>query len=295
MKKLLTFKYTFWKSLIKPDYYKDITTAKFSFSLKYLYLLLVFSSLLLGAKGAIGVARSIPKIPGFIENTKTVLSQIYPKELVLTVKDKNISTNVKEPYFISVPKEMGIPESQAKYLVAIDTSADIADFDKYRSLFLLSKEFVAMKDNDTGYRVQALDEILKDVPDGAAIKKSDFDALAARLNPYYRYIYPAAYAFIVLLLTLWPLLVAVLGLSGRLIMLVFYSLLLFIFAKILGRKLTYKNIYQMSMHGLTVSVLISTFLVLINYNLPYISLLAFLIWMIVVVTKQKNLVVKSVE
>lgn len=295
MKKLLTFKYTFWKSLTKPDYYKDITTAKFSFSLKYLYLLLFFSSLLLGVKAAFGVARSVPQIPGFIEKTKTVLSQIYPKELVLTVKDKSISTNVKEPYFISVPKEMGIPESQAKYLVAIDTSADITDFDKYQSLFLLSKEFIAMKDDSTGYKVQALDEILKDIPDGTTIKNSDFNTLMARLNPYYRYIYPAAYAFIVLLLTLWPLFVAVLGLSGRLIVLVLYSLLLFIFAKILKRSLTYKNVYQMSMHGLTVSVVISTFLVLINYNLPYISLLAFLIWMIVVVTKQKNLSVKSVE
>jgi len=295
MKKLLTFKYTFWKSLTKPDYYKDILTAKFSFSLKYIYFLLFVSSLLFGIKGAVGVARSIPKMPGFIENTKTILSQIYPKELVLTVKDKKISTNVVEPYFIAIPKEMEIPGKEAKYLLAIDTSADVADFEKYQSLFLLSKEFIAMKDNNAGYKVQPLAEILKDVPDGMTVKKSDFDALVAGLNPYYRYLYPLAWAGIVLLLTLWPLFTAGLGLSGRLVMLLFYSLLLFILAKILKRSLTYKNVYQMSMHGLTISVLISTFLMLINYNIPYVSLFAFLIWMIVVVAKQKRLKAKSAE
>ena len=295
MRKLSTFVYVFWESLTKPKYYKDIVTAKFTFSLKYLYLLLSFSALLLGVKSALGIARSTPQIPGFIEKTKIVLSQIYPEELILTVKDRKISTNVREPYFIPVPKEMGIPESEAKYLVAIDTAADIADFDKYQSLFLLSKEFVAMKDNGTGYKVQALDEILKDVPNGATMKKSDFNALVAGLDPYYRYIYPAVYALIVLLLTLWPLFLAVLGLVGRLIILVLYSLLLFIFAKILKRNLTYKNIYQMSMHGLTLSVLVSTFLALINFNIPYISLFTFLIWMAVVVWKQENLAVKSAE
>lgn len=294
MKKLLTFKYTFWKSLTKPDYYKDILTARFSFSLKYLYFLLFVSSLLFGIKGAVGVARSIPKIPGFIENTKSVLSQIYPQELVLTVKDKKISTNVLEPYFIAIPKEMKIPGKEVKYLLAIDTSADVADFEKYQSLFLLSKEFVAMKDNNSGYKVQPLAEILKDVPDGAAIKKSDFDALVAGLDPYYHYLYPLAWAGIVLLLTLWPLFTAGLALGGRLMMLLFYSLLLFILAKILKRSLTYKNVYQMSMHGLTISVLISTFLMLINYNIPYVSLLGFLIWMIVVEVKQESAAPKSV-
>lgn len=295
MKKLLTFKYTFWKSLTKLGYYKDILTAKFSFSLKYLYFLLFVSSLLFGIKGAVGVAWSIPKIPGFIEKTKIVLSQIYPEELIITVKERKISTNVQEPYFISLPKEMGTPESEAKYLLAIDTSAEVADFESYQSLFLLSNEFVAMKDNNTGYKVQPLAEILKDVPDGTTVKKSGFDALAAGLNPYYRYLYPLAWAGIVLLLTLWPLFTAGLGLSGRLIMLLFYSLLLFILAKILKRSLTYKNVYQMSMHGLTISVLISMFLMLINYNIPYVSLFAFLIWMIVVVAKQKRLKAKSAE
>ncbi|MDP3994912.1 MAG: DUF1189 family protein [bacterium] len=295
MKKLSTLTYVFWESLTKPGYYINITTAKFSFSLKYLYLLLSFSSLLLGVKFALGIAGHTPQIPDFIEKTKIVLSQIYPEELIITVKDRKISTNVQEPYFISVPKEMVIPEKEAKYLVAIDTSADIADFDKYQSLFLLSKEFVAMKDNSTGYKVQALDEILKDVPDGATMKNSDFNALAAGLDPYYRYIYPAVYAFIIMLLTLWPLLVAGVGLTGKLIMLVFSSLLLFIFAKILKRGLTYKNIYQMSMHGLTLSVLISTFLTLVNFSFPYISLFAFLAWMMVVIWKQKNLVVESAE
>lgn len=288
MKKLKIFARIFWKSLTEPDYYKDILTAKFSFSLKYLYLLLIFSSLLLGIKTAVEVALSIPRIPGFIENAKSVLAEIYPDELVLTIKDKKILTNVEEPYFIAIPREMGILKKEAKYLVAIDTSADIADFEKYQSLFLLSKEFVAMKDNSTGYKVQPLAEILKDVPDGATIKNSDFDALTARLNPYLYYLYPAAYAGIVLLLTIWPLFIAGLGLLGRSIMLVLYSLLLFIFAKILRRGLTYKNIYQMSMHGLTISIVISTFLTLLNYNLPIISLIAFFIWMIVVVVYPNN-------
>ncbi len=298
MKKLKIFAKTFWRSLTSPSYYMDILSAKFSFSLKYLYFLLFISSLLLGAKGAIGIARSIPKIPGFIENTKTVLSQIYPKELVLTVKDKNISTNVVEPYFIAIPREMRIPKGEARYLLAIDTSAVITDFEKYQSFFLLSKEFVAMKDENSGYKVQPLGEILKDVPDGMTIKKGDFNALVARLNPYYHYIYPVAYAGIIFLLTLWPLFVAGLKLIHpyspvSLIILLFYSLFLFSLAKLLRRALTYKNVYRMSMHGLTVFVVTSTFMMLINFNLPYIPLLAFLLWMIVVVVKQEHVTSKS--
>jgi len=295
MKKLSTLVYVFWESLTKPEYYKDITTAKFSFSLKYLYLLLSFSSLLLGVKAAIGVIKSTPQIPGFIEKTKIVLSQIYPEELTLTVRDKKISTNVVEPYFILIPKEIGVPEGKIKYLLAIDTSADIADFDNYQSWFLLSNEFVAIKDNSTGYKVQPLSEVLKDVPDGTTMKKSDFNTLVALLDPYYQYVYPAVYVFIVFLMTLWPLFVAVFGLIGRLILLVFYSLLLFIMAKLLKKSLIYKNVYQMSMHGLTISILISTFLALINFSIPYVSLLAFLIWMAIVVAKQTDLEVKSLK
>ena len=293
MKKLQTFKYIFWKSLTKPEYYEDVVTAKFSFSLKYLYALLFFSYLLLGMKTAVSVTVSIPKIPNFIEDAKKVLSNIYPEELVLTIQDKKISTNVVEPYFIAIPREMGIPKGEARYLLAIDTSAVITDFEKYQSFFLLSKEFVAMKDNNSGYKVQPLDEILKDVPDGTKIKKTDFNYLMEKIYPYFNYLYPFAYIAVALLLTLWPLFMAGFNLLGKLIMLAVYSLPLIILAKLLKRSLTYKNVYRMSMHGLTVSVLISTFLALINFNLPYISLLAFLLWMIIVVLKQEHVTSKS--
>jgi hypothetical protein len=244
-------------------------------------------------KTAVSVTVSIPKIPNFIEDAKKVLSNIYPEELVLTIQDKKISTNVVEPYFIAIPREMRIPKREARYLLAIDTSAVITDFEKYQSLFLISKEFVAMKDNNSDYKVQPLDEILKDVPDGTKIKKTDFNYLMEKIYPYFNYLYPFAYIAAALLLTLWPLFMAGFNLLGRLIMLAVYSLPLIILAKLLKRNLTYNNVYRMSMHGLTVFVVISTFMMLINFNLPYIPLLAFLLWMIVVVVKQEHVTSKS--
>ena len=106
MNKLKTFYRTFAKSISSPKYYKDILKAKFSFSLKYLILLLFIVNLITTIKIGTFLYKYYPQIGPFIGEVKQTVVDFYPQELVLTVKKQKISTNVKEPYNIDFPEQL---------------------------------------------------------------------------------------------------------------------------------------------------------------------------------------------
>src|SRR3989344_4178481 len=144
MKKIKRFFTIFKRSLLDPKYYHDILKAKFSFSLKYLYTLLFFLALIHALIFSAQIAVFIPLIPRFIETAKTVVQNTYPDELVITIKDGQLSTNVKEPYSIPLPKEF--PDIFDQNLITIDTKAQVSDYPKYQSLALVTKDSIAFFD-----------------------------------------------------------------------------------------------------------------------------------------------------
>lgn len=296
MAKLKTFYRTFVKSLTKPAYYKDILSAKFSFSLKYLALLLFLISLFSTFKLAINFISLKPKLPEFADTLKKVIVDIYPDKLVVTHKGGKISTNVEEPYFIDMPESGKSWKTGSRHFFAIDTKGTVEEFEKYDSVILLTDEFAVMPDNQNqqnGYKIYPLKDWLKDVPEGAFINKAIYQELVIRILPVIdvlpRYLTIAA-IFIILLA---PFFVMSVALSGYMLYLLFLTLVLWIIAKTMKKDLSYGKTYQLSLHGLTLPILISSLISLFGKAFPFLFSAIFLVFMIVVIKELPSKIDKS--
>lgn len=283
---------TFWQSLVrsttKPAYYGDILSAKFSFSVKYLAFLLFIISTIWALRFAFGLISIRPKIPYFVQKIRSVITDIYPSDLVITVRNKKIVTNVKEPYFIDMPESGKELELGGMHLMVIDTKGKIEDYKKYNSAILLTSESVVIPDDqnsEVAYRVYPLSDLFRDVPDGAALNKGVYQAFASQILPFIEKIPSYLFIFGAVMIILWPFVGMVFGLSGRMFYLVFSTAVLWVVAKIMKRGLSYTKIYQLSMHGLTLPILISTVISLFGRSVPFLFSVVFLIFMSVVLTK----------
>jgi len=256
--KVKTFFRTFWRSLTEPAYYQDVFRAKFSFSFKYLTSLFFLTSLVTGLGLGLRLVRLIPQTPNFVQTAKKAIVTTYPAELILTLKDGKIFSNVDEPYFIELPTQAGVPTSGLKHFLEVDTQGGVADFTKLESAFVLTADSIVAADSAGSYKVMPLNEVLKKVPNGTSLTKTSIEALLTGAEPYLVKVLPK----ILLALTLaavfvYPPLRTGWYLVGSLIVLAPFSLVLFILAKLVKRQITFVKVYQLTMHGLTIPVLVA--------------------------------------
>jgi len=281
MRKLRVFFTSFKRSLTDVNYYQDIVNAKFTFSLKYLYVLMFFLGLLRGITLVPGVIKIITEIPNFRVTMESVADELYPDELVVTIENGELSINVEEPYFIDFPSELDAKVDGSSYdsseyssLVAIDTNGSVGEYGSYNSLILLTDDSVVYPDDDTseigGYRVLPLREIQSDL----VIDRQFYDELLAKILPYLDYIPAALIVLIFLLVLVFPFFAASYMTFSRLFYLLFTSILLLIFVKLTKRDLKYKKIYQLSMHTLTAPVILALLFGLFSIKLPFLSFTA---------------------
>ena len=292
MQKLKAFFQTFVKSLSQPSYYKNFLPTKFSSSLKYLAFLLFIISLFGALKFTFILIEAKPRLPEFVDKVKMVVTDIYPDKLVITLKDGKLSTNAKEPYFIDLPK--GTWDMGTMHLIAIDTKGNVEDYGKYNSAIFLTSEFAVMPNNDNrGDRIYPLKDLLKDVPDGAFINKSIYQSFAIQVLPYVDNLPSYLSTLALILVVLWPFIAMSFALSGHMFYLVFFALILWIIAKMMKKNLSYGKIYQLSMHGLTLPILISGLISLFGKSIPFLYSIILLVFMIVVFKKLSNKIQQS--
>ncbi len=284
------FAKTFWKSLTNPSYYKDILEAKKSFSFKYLFSLFFVTSLIVGITISVRMLRVVPQTPKFVETVKTFLVETYPKELKLTLKENKITTNVKEPYFINLKEEQKAAIAPFEHLVVIDTKASPEKIQELNSLFLVNSENLVISDGSVSgsYKVVPLNETLAKIPNGVSMDKTLFTSILEKMSPYFLKILPRIIIGIsIAILLLYAPLRGGISFLVEILILLPLSLILFLAAKVLKKKITFSKTYQMSLHGATIPVTLS-FLFGFTGLYPYmmlISWLAFFIFMFVVVSK----------
>lgn len=278
MRKLKVFFTSFKRSLTDTAYYQDVVKAKFSFSLKYLYLLMFIIALIRGVMLVPGMIMVITELPDIRATIDSAAAELYPEELVLTIEGGVLTTNVEEPYFVPFPGELDARVDGESYdssnyssLVAIDTEGSVGEYESYDSLILLTETSVVYPDDNTadvgGYRVLPLREIQSDL----VIDKQFYDELIAKLLPYLDYAPLVLSVLIVLLILVIPFFLASFYTVGRLFYLLITTLLLLVFVKVIKRDLKYSDIYRISMHTLTAPVILAFVVSLFNYQLPILS------------------------
>jgi hypothetical protein len=271
MNKLKQFSRVFTKSISSISYYKDIAKASLGFSLKYLYFLLLIIAFLQGIISAAKLSYLIPKIPQFVQDAKGQVINFYPRDLIFTVKDQKISSNVKEPYTI-------------KNFVVIDTKITAADVANYKDKVILGDSFVAIPDSQSGgNKTISLTDYLKNIPSGTQFTQKSYLDLANKLLPYLNYLPAIAYCLIIITLLVLPFILAGLTLLGRMFILVFSTLGLLILAKIMKRDLSYRQIYHLSLHALTIPVVLSFAASYFTFPVGWLNTVIFLAYMIPVI------------
>ena len=293
MRRIKTFVRTFWNSLTKPSYYKDIKEAKFSFSFKYLLSLFLLVSFIVGVSISARTLGFISQAPKFVEDTKSFMVETYPKELKLTLKEGKITTNVKEPYFIDLAEDKKAAIEPFKHLIVINTKGSVEDIKSLDSLFLLTSDNLIVSEGSASgsYRVISLNNALSKIPNGVSIDKTLFTSILDKFTPYALKVLPRIIiAVSLLILIFYPLLRGTFGFIFQAIFLLPAALVLFVGAKIAKRKLSFKKMYQMSLHGATIPVTLS-FMFGFSGLYPYLSIvswLAFFVFMFIVVSRQDH-------
>jgi len=248
MNKIKRFFQNLVSSIVDFSYYKKIVESKFSFSLKYIFFLLVLLQLIGSIILAINIASYLPKVPSFTANLKKMAIRFYPDDLIVRFNNGRVSTNVLEPYNIDIPGQ-----KMAKHLVTIDTKANIEDINKYNTFVLVTKNAVVYPDKNSSYKVQLLDQIKGNF----IINKELYNKILPKLFIYLKYIPLVLCSIMAIVVIFGPVFSASFVLLGLAIYLLIGALIIFIFAKIFSRDLGYKKIYQLSFHAITLPLIIS--------------------------------------
>ena len=199
-----------------------------------------------------------------------------------------VSVNVTEPYFISLKsaeevfskdKVLGAVYPSLENLLVIDTRANIEDIHKYKSVALLTKNYlVVIKDDRDRIESYSLSQV-----DNVTITKDTVSNLTNKIAPYLNFFLPAAaISVFVGMFVFIP--------FGNLVYLIFFSLVLLVVAKIFSVSLKFAKAYQLGLHLI---ILPTTFLGILSLfgvrpDFPFLKTIAMLIFALVVFKKLKE-------
>lgn len=245
------------------NYYKEIVKKPLKFSFGYLFSLLFVLTLISGLKFAAGLGFIIPQAPQLVTSAKEGIKSLFPSELVITIRNGELSTNVKEPYYIELPGLWG--KLKETHFITINTKASVDDIQSLNTAILLTKKSAVIKEQNNGLRVYPFSDIKETI----VLDKNSYNQLTSKVLPYLDYLPKILTILLILAIIIWPFIGAAFWLIGELIYLLMISLLLLLVVSIMKRKIQYVKIYQMSMHALTLPLLIDFILGFLGINLPF--------------------------
>ena len=255
--------------------------AGFSFSFKYF----VAFSFILGIMLTIFVCSMIlPPLNHFSDRFLTRAVNLYPPGLEIQITDGTLTVNKNEPIRIPIPYELitdvppAISDQKQKYLLTIDTKAKTDDYEKSQSLLLLTENQLVAPDEGSGYSVYPFSEVT-----GVKINKETVDQIIRGAAPFVKALPYLVTAILFIIMAIFlPL--------SRLFSLLLLTFITMIFAKLLHLKLTYRQLYQLGLHALTVPVLIQVIMTLFSLipPLPFFNSIVYLLYFLVILAELRK-------
>ncbi len=256
MRKVKTFFHVFTNSFFpQTHYYRNLLKTPLSFSLKYFFgivflvnlLFFLFITVIFNNSRAVLVRRSMQAL------------QNFPADLHISIKHGMLTTNYDRPYFLWVG------DDDQKFLLAvIDETATQDKIKEYPTEVLFTKQAIVLKQTDQPtiypYGNASLDLSKASV--------SSFLSKVEKLVPF------------LLLLAMGVIFIAmpVFEFAAGLFYLVIVAFLCFLIFKLYSKKHTYVKTFQVSLHAVTLPILVKHGLFIYGYNVdklsPLFSLLA---------------------
>jgi len=227
-------------SIYSPEFYSNIPKESLGSSIKYFLLLILLATVITAIVpiwlfATIG-QKEINTIPGKVVNA-------FPKGLEVKIKGGKVSTNAREPYFITIPNSEN-SSNQVKNLIVIDTKTPFSatKFDQYSSFVWVTKDSVFTKDRS---QFKAFD--LSGVSD-TTINRGFVASAFAKITPWLKYVTFVISVFILLGLYIFNFL--------RLIFFFFLAFLAWLLLKLIKKPLSYADSYKVVLYAGTLSLIV---------------------------------------
>lgn len=257
-------------SIYGPEFYKKQKGESLGQAFGYFFKLLLLVSAITVLIFAIVV---IPKISKFASNEFAAeVTSYYPADLQVTIKGGHASSNMSEPYSIAIPTRTNTQTlnttQPAANLLVIDTTHPlvIEDFAKYRTLLLLTKDYVVSQDRNGKISATSL----RSMPD-VVINKVAVGDFLTKAVPYIKMIIP--FVLIGFYIGIY-----IYNTIAYLFVLLISSLILWIVYKVQKKHLSYRTCFKLGLYATTAAIVIDLVFSMASLHIAwYIDLIVILI------------------
>ncbi len=237
----------FKNSVYSPDFYRSLESKPLSFSVKYFFkLALVFVIVLT----TIISFELIPRVNFFLNKLGPELLSSIPEDVEVKIIDGKATSNLVEPFSIPMPPSVLSTQEELeaeipKNLLVINTQSPFESdkFESYETLLLLtSNTFVRGEENEI--QVIKLDSL-----GDQTITKPFLSSILNKIPIFLKWLSPIV--IIILFLVIFAIFLVNLGYALAV------AFVIFIFGKIKKAPIRFKKSYQLSLHAISLPILIS--------------------------------------
>ncbi len=259
--------YLIWASLFQPQFYQKVITGSLSESVKYYAAL--SATLALVVTLAVGLYWA-PQLNSIIRQFGQEVVTTFPEDLEVEIIDGQASTEVPGVYNWAWPSEVMTWPFEVDNILVVDTlnppEEAIDRFQDHSTLILLTESsLVQLVDSERGdYQVQPLTDIPEDLTISRQELVSIYQSLSSGLN-----ILPPMLAVLAFVLSIFGALFVML-----------YSVVLavpvFFILKIFGLPGRYVEGFKVTLHAVTLGLMVSVVWLVIPGSLPPLGTLSIL-------------------
>jgi hypothetical protein len=190
------------------------------------------------------------KVSQFITNKAPLFIEQIPQ---ITIQDGNVSINEPEPYFLYDPET-------SEVIAIIDTTGQYNSLDNTKAYLLLTNNKLIGRESETETRIYDLSQIDEFFLDQDSI--NNFFDIFKTYFPFVFYVFAVIFSFVF-----------------RLVLVLIYGAIGFLFCKIANVKLTYQTLIRLAVIASTPVIILDTVLEVSNINIPFFWLISFAIAM----------------
>ena len=183
---------------------------------------------------------------------------------------------------INLPEEANI-QLPKKNFVIIDTKASASDINTLNTLILVTKSAIVYpSSNQSGYAMQ----LFSDSKNYVQFSRDQYNKIISPILPVFQYLPHIIGGIIFFLLLMTPLVILPLSIFEKLITILFFTSILYLITRFMRKELTFKQLFKLSMYGLTLPILVETGAVLLNASFPQFAFTSiFFLFMIIMLVK----------
>lgn len=227
-------------SIYNPSFYKSIPQGRLEAAFSYFFLLIFILSIIQTLFLAFPIVKAITQLTNK-DLPKAVSS--FPADLQVKIKDGKASTNVKEPYFVLLPKPS---QGDFKNFIVLDTTTPYSEdsFKKYSTFAILTRDSVYYKaDKNQPVKNMSLTTV-KDL----TIDRQHLIELLNKYSPLVKWFVPLLIILVGFLLFLFYIL--------RLVYAIFLGVAILLVSRIVQPSLTFGQSYRVAIYAMTLGLLV---------------------------------------